>query len=339
MDISIQLFWYKACLMIEKTNNEMTNKIYWKTMPIMALVLLSMFGCIKDEETNEERQVKLDDELVQQYIENNNIEAERDATGFYYAPITSNSSGKTIATKDIVVLKYKISLLSGTLIEDKTDTVYKVMHNVIPGIFSQTFNRSLNPYGVDLGLAYMKEGEKFMFIVPSYLAYYNYTNNGKLSAYSNLLAEVEVIDIISEADQKLIEKDSIDAYIERKPLVNVTPRASGLHYVKTEEGTGQTPNAGQVVKVTYKGYLLDGTVFDSSTATTPFISFEIGKDQVIPGWDEGIALMKEGEKGILIIPSHLAYYQSVFTLPVSMNSTKIPPFSVLIFDVELVDIQ
>src|SRR5690606_35895890 len=117
-----------------------------------------------------------------------------------------------------------------------------------------------------------------------------------------------------------------------------TRRNSGLYYAKVEEGTGQTPNAGQRVRVSYKGKLLDGTVFDSSSVKTPYLDFTLGGKEVIPGWDEGIALMKKGEKGTLMIPSHLAYYQSVFTLPMFMNDVSIPPFSVLIFDVELVDI-
>ena len=303
-------------------------------MPLVALALL--VGCIKDEETAAEKQIKADDELVMQYIENNNIEAERDATGFYYSPIISNPDGAQIKDKDIILFNYKISHLNGSLIEDKTDTVFKAMHNVAPGLYTQVFGRSLNPNGLDVGLAYMRSGEKFRFIIPSYLAYYNYTNNGKLGAYSNLLVDMEVVRVIPEQEQKQIENDSIDAYIAKNNLEGVQ-LSSGLHYVKTEEGTDNVATKGKTVRVHYTGRLLSGKEFDKSKAGAP-ISFTLGTGQVIKGWDEGIALMKKGEKGKLIIPSHLAYYQSIFTLPLSMNAATIPPFSVLVFDVELVDI-
>jgi len=88
---------------------------------------------------------------------------------------------------------------------------------------------------------------------------------------------------------------------------------------------------GQTVKVHYTGKLLDGTVFDSSVERGEPISIPIGVGQVIPGWDEGIAMMKKGEKGVLYIPAKLGYG--------AHGAGPIPPYSNLIFEVELVDIE
>ena len=114
--------------------------------------------------------------------------------------------------------------------------------------------------------------------------------------------------------------------------ITVEPTASGLYYVMTQEGNGEKPTAGQMVKVHYTGKLLDGTVFDSSVERGEPISIPIGVGQMIPGWDEGIQLMSEGEKGVLYIPYYLGYGNR-------QAGDKIIPFSNLIFEVELVDIE
>jgi FKBP-type peptidyl-prolyl cis-trans isomerase len=103
---------------------------------------------------------------------------------------------------------------------------------------------------------------------------------------------------------------------------------SGLYYIRTKKGSGSNPQPGQLVKVHYSGTLLDGKTFDSSEGRDP-IEFPLGQRRVIPGWDEGIAMMKKGEKGILVIPSELGYG--------ARGSGRIPPFSTLVFEVELVD--
>lgn len=98
---------------------------------------------------------------------------------------------------------------------------------------------------------------------------------------------------------------------------------SGLYYVITNPGTGVNPTASSNVTVAYKGYFLNGTVFDQSNAAG--VSF--GLNQVIKGWTEGITYFKPGGNGMLLIPAHLGYGNN------SQNG--IPGGSVLIFDVKL----
>ncbi len=107
---------------------------------------------------------------------------------------------------------------------------------------------------------------------------------------------------------------------------------SGLQYVVVEEGTGETPKPGDLVKVHYTGTLEDGTKFDSSVDRGEPIEFVLGRGQVIPGWDEGIGLMKVGGKCKLIIPPDLAYGESG-------AGGVIPPNATLNFDVELVSAE
>lgn len=108
--------------------------------------------------------------------------------------------------------------------------------------------------------------------------------------------------------------------------------ASGLQYVVVLEGAGEAPQNGDLVQVHYTGTLEDGTKFDSSYDRGEPILFPLGMGRVIPGWDEGIALMKVGGQAKLIIPSELAYGERG-------AGGVIPPNATLLFDVELVGIQ
>lgn len=109
---------------------------------------------------------------------------------------------------------------------------------------------------------------------------------------------------------------------------NAEASETGLYYVQTKAGTGSKPAEGMKVKVHYTGTFLDGSKFDSSHDRGKPYEFALGKRQVIAGWDEGIANMKKGEKGVLIVPSSLAY---------GPGRQGIPPYSTLVFEVELVD--
>ncbi len=133
----------------------------------------------------------------------------------------------------------------------------------------------------------------------------------------------------TEVDDKLIQEHLA------KNKIKAEKTASGLYYKMSKQGTGELAKAGQKVSVNYTGMLLNGEKFDSNIDpqfqhVEPF-QFMLGAGNVIKGWDEGIALLKKGGKATLYIPSTLAYGKN-------SPSPKIPANSVLVFDVELVDI-
>ena len=122
--------------------------------------------------------------------------------------------------------------------------------------------------------------------------------------------------------------------------------SSGLHYVIDTPGQGVQPKQGDKVKVNYTGWLLDGKVFDTSLVavaqqhgihnpqrTYEPMEFQLGAGQIIQGWDEGIRLLHQGGKARLFIPSTLAYGNQ------RVGGGLIPPNAVLVFEVELVDVQ
>ena len=111
---------------------------------------------------------------------------------------------------------------------------------------------------------------------------------------------------------------------------NLQTTPSGLQYTVDRPGTGAQPKAGQTVAVHYTGWLPDGTKFDSSRDRGAPIEFPLGQGRVIPGWDEGIAMMKVGEKRTLVIPPNLAY-------GARGAGGVIPPNATLVFKVELMD--
>ncbi len=92
---------------------------------------------------------------------------------------------------------------------------------------------------------------------------------------------------------------------ENRKKEGVVETASGLQYKIIRQGNGKQPTAENTVEVHYHGTLIDGTVFDSSVVRKKTIEFPL--NQVIPGWTEGVQLMKEGAKYEFYIPSHLAY--------------------------------
>lgn len=131
---------------------------------------------------------------------------------------------------------------------------------------------------------------------------------------------------------EIVEKEdaTIQEYITSNNMKGVK-QPSGLYYVQLTPGTGLKAEPGKTVSVHYTGKLLNGFEFDSSRDRGPF-DFNLGQGQVIAGWDEGVAMMSVGEKGFFILPSGLAY-------GARGAGGAIPPYSILIFEIELLDVK
>ena len=139
----------------------------------------------------------------------------------------------------------------------------------------------------------------------------------------------EKMQVNKKAKAKKLRKAGRDFLAEngKKPGIITTP--SGLQYEVLKQGDGAVPQTTDKVKVHYEGRLIDGTVFDSSIKRGEPAVF--GLNQVIKGWTEGLSLMPVGSKWRLYIPQELGYGDR--------QAGQIPPYSALIFDVELLGIE
>ena len=124
--------------------------------------------------------------------------------------------------------------------------------------------------------------------------------------------------------------EDLNNYLSEKGI-KAEMTESGLCYVINNEGTGKQAEPGKKIAVHYTGKFADGKVFDTSKKRNSPIEFVLGAGQVIKGWDEGIALFKEGGDGTLFIPYELAYGEK--------GRGPIGPKSMLVFDIELVSVD
>ena len=130
-----------------------------------------------------------------------------------------------------------------------------------------------------------------------------------------------------------VKEDGLQFLAENKTKEGVQVTASGLQYLVLKEGSGAQPTAASNVEVHYHGTTPDGIVFDSSVDRGETISFDLNR--VIPGWTEGVQLMKEGAKYKFFIPQELAYGSQ----PQRDPNSPIKPFMPLVFEVELIKIN
>ena len=140
-------------------------------------------------------------------------------------------------------------------------------------------------------------------------------------------------EIANEQKKKVADenaKASADFLAENAKKDGIKVTESGLQYEVITEGDGASPKATDVVKVHYEGTLISGQIFDSSIKRGEPVEFPL--NQVIPGWTEGVQLMKVGSKYRFFIPSNLAYGEQG-------AGGMIAPNSALVFEVELLEIK
>ena len=226
--------------------------------------------------------------------------------------ITEHGDGELPKTGDRVVVHYTGKLEDGTKFDSSLD-------RGDPFTFELGARQVIK--GWDEGIALLHKGDKATFIIPHELGYGSRTA-GSIPPNSTLIFDVELVDILPAIK---IEPLNIEG------KVSITTD-SGLKYYLVKEGNGKHAAAGDEVTVHYTGYFEDGSIFDSSVKRSQPFKFTLGMGRVIAGWDEGIALMRIGDKMRFVIPYQLAYGEKGYP-------GVIPPKATLIFDVELLEIK
>jgi len=281
---------------------------------------------------------KDEDILLKRYINDNKIVTTPTASGIYIIE-SAPGQGIKIDSGSMVKLHFAVSSVDGKQIFSSKDR---------PEPLKFQYGQKFDTPGLEEAVGTMKKGSKAKVIVPSKMAFGEMGRGNIVPPFSTLIYDVEIVDVQTKADyekeqtetkkKEAVKKESAkknESILRQKYLqdnkITVKPTADGLYYVEKAKGTGTQATPGKKVKVHYTGTLLNGKKFDSSRDKNQPFEFTLGKNQVIKGWDEGIAMMKKGGKAILIVPSTIGYMER--------DMGEIPPYSTLVFDVELIDVQ
>jgi len=262
--------------------------------------------------------------------------------GLKYRFVVKNDDAEKPQPGDILELKMRYSTHDSVIFNSDSFGA-TIPFKLIPPLY---------PGDVTEGMAMMGLGDSAVFVTSAdsfflknvglpKLPYFiepgsQLTFNMKLVSFKKKEVYEKEVEEINKQKAALLEIErseelpALEKYL-KKNNITTAPTASGLYYIETQKGKGKLPAVGQVVVVHYKGMLINGQVFDSSYDRNQPISFKMGGGQVIEGFEEGIALMRPGGKAQLIMPSSIGYGDN--------ELENIPPYSTLIYEVELVKVE
>ncbi|MBC7914862.1 MAG: FKBP-type peptidyl-prolyl cis-trans isomerase [Pyrinomonadaceae bacterium] len=288
----------------------------YKVLGTLSVALVLFSACTKEYEGIE----AIDQRNIREYIQKNSLTGFRDTLGIHYQIITPGT-GSLLNYTDKVFATFSAKSLDGTF-DLKDDGL-----NRFAGFLGYFSNENGNNYPKAFSTAVKeilkKKGGTIRIIVPSQIAY-GRDGNASLGIPGNASLDC-IVKIYNVNNNTEFEDLFVKKYISDKNITGLSRLSSGLYYQILTPGSGDDITAISTVTVAYKGMLTTGTVFDQST------SFKTDLSSTIPGWIQGVPLIKKGGKIRLIIPPSLAYGSQV--------RETIPPYSILDFDIEILEVN
>lgn len=282
---------------------------------------------------------KAERDALRQYLISSNFKNPPLASGLYFNE-TKKGNNQKPKVGEYAKINFKVSTIDGNVLYSTYEA---------NGPMTWENGKDFDNKGVTEALTMMSKGSKASIIVPSELAFGDQGRGQMIPPCTTLLYDLEMVEIQTKAQYekekadvlakeeaekvkaKKEETGKLQSYLKANKIT-VRPTASGLYYIEQHKGTGPQAVAGKKVKVHYTGTLINGKKFDSSLDRKEPFEFILGQGQVIPGWEEGLSMMKKGGKAKLIIPSKLAYGENG-------RMPTIPPSATLVFEVELLDVK
>ncbi len=319
-------------------NQRSMNRVSLKNWFLIGcLVVVGLGSCTAPGEALTDRKKRENDAEIAQYIATNNLTGKAQTTdnGTSYVITTSNPTGQTAATGDEIQYHFIARRFDG-LIVDSTDIAANVPVILTRGYFQPgdvttagLYDGIVNSGPVKTGLERvgLRKGEAATLLVPSYL------NSGRsgtllLPQYSPVRYDVTIVNVRTEEQQ-------IQDYLKAAKITPTFSETNGLRVTVTQARPDSVQiTTGKTVTATYRGYFTNGKVFDSGSQP---ISAQIGANSVVPGFDQGLAKLRQGEKATIIFPSALGY-----GIAGSRNNNgvyTVPPYSPLIFDVTITSVK
>jgi len=267
---------------------------------------------------------------------NGKLSFEKHKSGLEYKIVEKGTSGVAVKKGDVISLILSYEKEDGTVIFNSAESERQYLRKV---------NKPSHSGGsFEDGLTMLNVGDSAIFRInaDSFLRYsesYSKIPDG-LGLDDYIIVKVRILDVVGKEEFDSLLADGYHESEEKEMEIlanylknaNITtaPKETGLYYIEKLVGAGKQAKAGDQVTVHYTVTLVDGQLIETSLDKKP-LTFKLGTNQVIKGWDEGLTYMKEGGKATIITPSKLAYGES--------GKGSIMPYSTLVFDIELLKVN
>ena len=298
----------------------------FQSLSLSLLLLGTIVSCQKDIGISDEEIFRADQATILNYATTKGLSGSVTSSGVYYS--LQKPSSSTVGTANGMEVEYNYTLYKLSPSSSTTavtalfvDSTYATKSNYINVV-------ATNP-GLTEGLLRMHEGDQSIILLPSFYALgRSGTNDGVIPPNTPIRLDLTMKRTRTETQQ-------IDEYMTANKLTPTQITTSGLRFIKTlDNPTGTSPLSTQTLVVRYKGKLLRSTsAFDSTGTGTA--AFALGA--TVPGFSEGLAKLKTGEKATIIFPSAVGYGATGATS--NKGEQIIPPYAPLRFDIELVSLQ
>ncbi|WP_304068000.1 FKBP-type peptidyl-prolyl cis-trans isomerase [Pedobacter glucosidilyticus] len=276
---------------------------------LVAISILTV-SCEKETRTLDE----IEDQLIQEFITKNNLDFEKDSTGFYYQVIDSGNT-------DLPILRYPDRVRIG----QKTTSINKAV-SYETSIYNPTpsdFVGYIRPIPWRETIRKVRKGGIIRILIPSYLAYGKDGQGTNIPGNAILDTRIEIAD---DSNLELYEDRLINRYLTEKNITAIKD-PSGIYYQINAAGDSNFPTIDSEITIAYTGRFLSGTLFETRTSANPLTS---KLSELIEGWQITLPKIGVGGKIKIIVPSRYAYGES------GSEGGVIGPNTILEFDIELI---